>query len=144
VVILLPWHRQERICLTRLLRACGEKALLPGDRGRVGFVQSAMMLAASVHCCLRLPRCMGVHGAGKANRHKLKQPGKQDMLVTWGKGDRRVKWLGKSKWKALPEPLTLRQMILPSALCPLPSAFCPLPSTHPPRSSDRCTGIAAS
>lgn len=109
-VIALPWHRQERICLGRLLKACGEKALLLGDRGLVGFVQAAMMQAANVHCCLRLPRPQVVFGAGKANRRKLQTLGRQDMLVCWRKGSRRAGWISKRAWKALPEQLTLRQI----------------------------------
>lgn len=106
----LPWHRQERVCLTRLLKACGEKALLLGDRGMVGFVHVAMMHAANVHCCLRLPRWLVVFAAGKANHRKLKRLGKQDNLVIWRKGKQRVGWLSKPAWKALPEQLTLRQI----------------------------------
>lgn len=109
-VIALPWHRQERICLARLLKACVKKALLLGDRGMVGFVQLAMMQAASVHCCLRLPRPQVVFGGGKANRRKLQALGRQDLLVCWSKGEDRVGWISKRAWKALPEQLTLRQI----------------------------------
>jgi hypothetical protein len=109
-VIALPWHRQERICLTRLLKACGEKALLLGDRGMVGFVQLAMMQAANVHSCLRLPRPQVVFASGKANRRKLRALGRQDLLVRWSKGEARVRWISKRAWKALPEQLILRQI----------------------------------
>jgi hypothetical protein len=108
-VIPLPWSRRERVCLTRLLKACGEKALIPGDRGLVGFVQVALMQATGVHCRLRLPRWLVVGGRGKANRRRVKQLGRQDMPVSW-KRVRRVGWMSKERWKKLPEQLVLRQI----------------------------------
>lgn len=109
-VIALPWARQERVCLARLLKACGPNALLLGDRGLVGFAQVALMLAAGVHCCLRLPRWLVVHGRGKANHRRLKRLGKQDLLVSWRKSSAGVSWMSKRAWKALPGELVLRQI----------------------------------
>src|SRR5581483_11593918 len=109
-VIALPWHRQERVCLGRLLEACGPQALLLGDRGMVGFAQLALMLKAQVHGCLRLPRWLVVHGRGKANHRLLRRLGKQDLLVSWRKGSRPVGWMSKAAWTALPAGLTLRQI----------------------------------
>lgn len=109
-VIALPWARQERVCLGRLLKACGQGALLLGDRGMAGFAQLALVQKAKVECCLRLPRWLVVFGAGKANHRRVKRLGKQDMLVSWRKGGRRVGWMSKRAWKDLPEALTLRQI----------------------------------
>jgi hypothetical protein len=109
-VIALPWARQERVCLARLLKACGKAALLLGDRGMAGFAQVALMLEAQVHGCLRLPRWLVVHGHGRANHRRLRRLGKQDMLVSWRKGGRRVGWMSKLRWGRLPEQLTLRQV----------------------------------
>ena len=108
-VIALPWSRQERVCLTRLFKACGHKALMLGDRGMVGFCQLVMAQAAGTHCLLRLPRWLVVSGRGKANHRRLKQLGKQDMLVIWRKV-RRPSWMSKLRWKALPEQIVLRQI----------------------------------
>ena len=33
-------HRQERSCLSRLLKACDQNALLLADRGLVGFCKN--------------------------------------------------------------------------------------------------------
>jgi DDE family transposase len=109
-VIALPWARQERVCLARLLKACGEAALLLGDRGMAGFAQLALMGKAKVEGCLRLPRWLVVFGAGRANHRRLRPLGKQDMLVSWRKGGRRVGWMSKLRWGRLPERLTLRQI----------------------------------
>lgn len=108
-VIALPWHRQERVCLTRLFKACGHKALILADRGLVGFCQVVMGQAAGVDCLMRLPRWLVVEGRGKGNRRRLKKLGKQDMLVSW-KRVRRPTWLSLRKWKALPEQVVLRQI----------------------------------
>lgn len=109
-VTALPWSRQERTCLARLLKACGEAALLLGDRGLAGFAQMALMLAAKVDGCLRLPRWLVVYGRGKANHRRVKRLGKQDLLVVWRKGDRPPKWMSKERWAKLPDELTLRQI----------------------------------
>lgn len=109
-VIALPWARQERICLGRLLKACGKNALLLADRGMVGFAQLALMQKAIVHACLRLPRWQVVFGAGKANHRRLRRLGKQDLLVSWRKGKRCVGWMSRRAWQDLPQELTLRQI----------------------------------
>ena len=108
-VIPLPWSRQERVCLSRLFKACGKDAVILGDRGCGGFGQVALMLASGVHGCLRLPDWLVVHGRGKANHRLTRRLGKQDLLVTWKRG-RRVKWMSKRRWEELPEALTLRQI----------------------------------
>lgn len=108
-VLVLPWNRQERICLARLLKACGRAALLLGDRGMVGFAQVALMRHRAVECCLRLPRWLVVFGRGKANHRLVKRLGKQDLLVCWRKGSR-PKWLSKFSWARLPQELVLRQV----------------------------------
>jgi hypothetical protein len=108
-VIPLPWSRQERVCLTRLFKACGQAALILADRGLVGFCQIVMAQAADVHCLMRLPRWLVVSGRGKGNRRRLKKLGKQDMLVSWRRV-RRPTWLSLRQWKALPEQTVLRQI----------------------------------
>ena len=108
-VIPLPWSRQERVCLHRLFKACGEKAVVLGDRGLVGFCQLVTARAAGVDCLVRLPRWLVVLGRGKGNRRRLKTLGRQDMLVSWKKV-RRPTWLSLGKWKALPEQTVLRQI----------------------------------
>jgi hypothetical protein len=108
-VIALPWARQERVCLTRLFKACGKNALLLADRGLTGFAQTALMKAAGVEGCFRLPRWQVVKGRGKANLRRVRSLGKQDVLVTWHKS-RRVGWMSKRAWKKLPEQQILRQI----------------------------------
>lgn len=109
-VIALPWARQERVCLARLLKACGANAVLLADRGIPGFAQLALMLGAGVHGCFRLPKWQLVKGRGRANRRRVRPLGKQDVLVTWHKGNRRVGWMSRRAWKKLPEQITLRQV----------------------------------
>lgn len=108
-VIPLPWSRQERVCLHKLFKACGEKALVLADRGLVGYCQVVMARAAGVHCLMRLPRWLVVSGRGKGNRRRVRQLGRQDMLVTWTRV-RRPTWLSKLKWNQLPEQTVLRQI----------------------------------
>lgn len=108
-VIPLPWSRQDRVCFTRLFKACGEGALVLADRGLVGFCQVVMAQAAGVHCLMRLPRWLVVGGRGRGNRRRLRKLGRQDMLVVWKKV-RRPTWLSVVKWKALPAETVLRQV----------------------------------
>jgi DDE family transposase len=107
--IILPWARQERTCLARLLKSCGQGALLLADRGLGGYGQLAAMTAAGVHACIRLPRWLTVHGTGKANHRRIKRLGKQDLLVRWKK-TRIAPWMSKQRWKQLPDSLELRQI----------------------------------
>jgi len=108
-VIALPWARQERACLARLFKACGAGAVLLGDRGMVGFAHLALMRAAGVEGCFRLPRWLVVSGRGKGNRRVARRLGRQDVLVTWRK-TRRVGWMSRRRWDRLPAELTLRQV----------------------------------
>ena len=111
-VIALPWARQEFTCLGRLFKALGRDALLLGDRGLVSFVHLALLLRAGVHGCFRLPRQQIASGRGRRSHQKLKRLGRQDWLVTWIKDrkGRRVRWMSRIQWKALPQELTLRQI----------------------------------
>ena len=109
-VIALPHARQERTCLVRLLSCVKAGALLLGDRGMAGFAQVAMMLAAGVDGCLRLPRWLAVIGAGRVNHRRITRLGENDLLVRWTKPPRRVGWMSKQRWDLLPAELTLRQV----------------------------------
>lgn len=110
-VIALPWARQERACLTRLLAALARGTILLGDRGLVGFAQLALMHLAGVHGLLRLPRQVVVVGRGKGARRRLERLGKQDLLVSWVRqGLVRPKWMSRRRWLALGPELTLRQI----------------------------------
>jgi len=108
-VLLLPWARNERTCLHRLLKVLPPLSILLGDRGLVGFAQMATMMAAGVAACLQLPRWLVVHGRGKANHRRLRILGKQDVLVCWRRG-RRCTWMSKRAWDQLPGELVLRQI----------------------------------
>jgi hypothetical protein len=108
-VLLLPWARNERTCLHRLLAALPPLSILLGDRGLVGFAQMAKMTAAGVAACMQLPRWLVVHERGKANHRRLRRLGKQDMLVCWRRG-RRCAWMSKRAWNQLPCELVLRQI----------------------------------
>jgi hypothetical protein len=109
-VIALPWARQEQTCLSRLLRLMGAGDLMLGDRGLVSFAHVALALRAGVHCLLRLPRGLQVHGRGAGNRRRVRRLGRQDLLVRWSRPTARPAWLSATRWAALPEVLTLRQV----------------------------------
>ena len=108
-VLTLPWSRNERTCLHRMFKCLPPLSILLGDRGLVGFAQMATMMAAGVQGCLQLPRWLVVHGQGKANHRRIKNLGKQDMLVSWRRG-RRCAWMSKKAWNQLPQELVLRQI----------------------------------
>jgi hypothetical protein len=111
-VIALPWARQEFTCLGRLFKALGRNALLLGDRGLVSFAHLALLTRAGVHGCFRLPRNQMARGRGRRSHRGSKRLGRQDWLVRWIKDckGRRVRWMSRVRWKALPEELTLRQI----------------------------------
>jgi hypothetical protein len=111
-VIALPWSRQERTCLTRLLAALAGGTILLADRGFSGFAQLAMMRAAGIHGLLRLP-CQVVVGGKRRwrRRRQIGRLGKQDLLVSWTRdGLVRPRWMSRVRWGALPPELTLRQI----------------------------------
>jgi hypothetical protein len=105
----LPWSRNERTCLHRMLKVLPPLSILLGDRGLVGFAQVALMAAAGVQACLHLPRWLVVHGRGKGNHRRHKRLGRQDVLVRWRR-DRRCAWMSKKRWNQLPQELLLRQV----------------------------------
>ena len=111
-VIALPWARQERTCLGRLLGHMGVGDLMLGDRGLTGYAQLAMALARGVHVLMRLPKCMRVHGRGSGHHRRLRRLGRQDLLVRWTRPPtcRRPKWISRARWLALPPHLVLRQV----------------------------------
>jgi hypothetical protein len=110
-VIDLPHARGEQTVLTRMLRMLSPGDLLLGDRGLVSFAHVALMMRAGIHCLVRLPRGLVVHGRGKGSRKRLKQLGKQDMLVQWKKPPQhKLSWLSKFSWRKLPASLQLRQV----------------------------------
>ena len=67
-VIDLPHARGEQTVLARMLRMLSPGDLLLGDRGLVSFAHVALMMRAGIHCLIRLPRCMVVHGRGNGGR----------------------------------------------------------------------------
>jgi putative transposase len=109
-VIALPWARQEQTCLGRLLRLMGTGDLMLADRGLVSFAHVALALRAGVHCLMRLPRGLQVHGRGTGNRRRVRRLGRQDLLVRWSRPQARPGWLSAARWAALPDVLTLRQV----------------------------------
>jgi hypothetical protein len=110
-VIDLPHARGEQTVLTRMLRMLSPGDLLLGDRGLVSFAHVALMMRASVHCLIRLPRCMVVHGRGGGSKKCLKQLGRQDLLVQWNKPPQhKLSWMSKYRWLKLPVSLQLRQI----------------------------------
>jgi hypothetical protein len=111
-VIALPWARQEFTCLSRLLKAMGRNALLLGDRGLVSFAHLALMMQAGIHGCFRLPRQHAARGRGRRSHRPVKRLARQDWLVRWVKDckGRRVRWMSKVRWNALPRELLLRQI----------------------------------
>ncbi|MGD0138155.1 MAG: IS4 family transposase [Tepidisphaeraceae bacterium] len=109
-VIALPHARQERTCLGRLLSYLQPGDVLLLDRGFAGFAQVAMMLAAGVHCCMRLPQWLAVVGRGKGNRRRIRKLGRNDLLVRWIKPNQSAGWMSRNKWALLPAELMLRQI----------------------------------
>jgi hypothetical protein len=112
-VIALPAARQERTCLARLLRPLGNGDLVLGDRGLVSFAHVALALQRGIHCLMRLPQCMQVHGRGRGCRRRIGRLGRQDLLVRWQRPAyrrRRHAWMSRRRWAALPAQLTLRQV----------------------------------
>jgi hypothetical protein len=109
-VVALPHARQERTCLARLFRFLAPGDLLLGDRGLASFAHVALILAGGWHACLRLPRWLAVSGRGAGRHRRARRLGKQDLLVTWRKSDRRPAWMSRRAWAALPDALSLRQV----------------------------------
>ena len=109
-VIALPWARNERTCLDRLLRLMCRGDLMLADRGLVSFAHIALCLKRGIHCLLRLPKGLQVHGRGKGRRRLIQRLGKQDLLVCWKKPDRRPAWMSRQRFALLPEQLMLRQV----------------------------------
>jgi hypothetical protein len=109
-VVALPHARQERTCPARLFRFLAPGDLLLGDRGLASFAHLALILAGGWHACLRLPRWLAVSGRGAGRHRRARRLGKQDLLVTWRKSDRRPAWLSRRAWAALPDALALRQV----------------------------------
>lgn len=109
-VICLPARRQEYTCLSRLFAAIASNGLLLGDRGLVSFAHLAMLLAAGIQGCFRLPRGQVVFGRGRDSRRLIRRLGKQDLLVRWTAACRPT-WLSARRWQALAgQELTLRQI----------------------------------
>ena len=114
-VITLPCDRQEYTCLSRLFAAAakmGARSLLLGDRGLVSFTHLALLMAAGLQACFRLPRGQVVRGRGHGTRRRLKRLGKQDLLVCWSAA-RRPRWMSRKRWEKLglaQRQLTLRQI----------------------------------
>jgi Transposase DDE domain len=110
-VIDIPHVRNEQLVLTRMLKWLMPGDLLLADRGLVSFAHLACFMQAKVHCLMRLPRPLVVHGRGKGLRKRQEQLGRQDMLVRWEKPrQHKLKWLSKQRWNKLPKFLTLRQI----------------------------------
>jgi hypothetical protein len=110
-VIDLPHARNEQTVLTRMLGMLFAGDLLLGDRGLVSFAHIAVMMRQGIHCLIRLPRCMVVHGRGKGSRKRLKRLGRQDLLVQWNKPKQhKLSWMSKHRWRLLPASLQLRQI----------------------------------
>jgi hypothetical protein len=109
-IIVMPYGRQEYVCLSQLFKALVEKALVLGDRGLTSFVHLFLLIRAGHHGCFRLPRGKVTFGRGNASHRRIKRLGKQDSLVSW-KATRRPLWLSRGKWTAiLGQELTLRQI----------------------------------
>ena len=116
-VIDLPHARGEQTVLARMLRMLSPGDLLLGDRGLVSFAHVALMMRAGLHCLIRLPRCMVVHGRGnggkrgRGSKKRLKRLGRQDLLVQWNKPPQyKLSWMSKYSWRKLPASLQLRQI----------------------------------
>jgi Transposase DDE domain len=109
-VIALPHARQERTCLGRLLSYLNPGDLLLADRGFCGFAQLAMMIAAGVQGCMRIPQWQAVLGKGKGIRRRIRLLGRDDLLVRWTRPDHPAKWMSLRRWLQLPEALELRQI----------------------------------
>jgi hypothetical protein len=110
-VIDLPHARNEQMVLTRLIKWLIPNDLLMADRGLVSFAHLACFMKAKIQCMMRLPRPWVIHGRGKGIRKRIRQLGRQDMLVRWEKPrEHKVKWMSKFRWKKLPQFLILRQI----------------------------------
>ena len=109
-ITILPWARQEFTCLSRLFKSLAANSLLLGDRGLVSFTHLAMLKAAGMHGCFRLPRCQIVFRRGRGSRCLIRRQGKQDLLVRWT-ATVRPKWLSQKRWDDIKgQTLTLRQI----------------------------------
>jgi len=108
--IVLPWARQEFICLSRLFKAIVAGSVLLGDRGLVSFAHLSLLVGHGLHGCFRLPRGQVAFGRGRKSRRVMKRLGKQDLLVAWT-GTQRPKWLSKTRWAEISgQVLPLRQI----------------------------------
>jgi hypothetical protein len=110
-VIDLPHARNEQVVLTRLIKWLLPNDLLLADRGLVSFAHLACFMNAKIQCMMRLTRSLVIKGRGKGSRKRIRQLGRQDMLVRWEKPrQHKLKWLSKFSWKKLPRFLILRQI----------------------------------
>lgn len=108
-IISMPYRGSELRAFVPMLQHLVSGDLLLADRGLVSFAHLALLLSKGVCCCIRLPRSMIVQGRGKASRRKLRQLGRQDLLVEWRRGTR-PRWMSKPRFALLPDTLTLRQI----------------------------------
>jgi hypothetical protein len=106
----LPLCRQEMTVVQRLAKCMGKGALLLADRGFAGFAHVAVLTGAQIRCCLRLPKQLQVVGRGKGRLKWLKKLGKGDCLVSWQRPVKRVRWMSRRAWNALPAQMMLRQV----------------------------------
>jgi hypothetical protein len=110
-VIAIPCARQEQTVLSRMLSVLGGNDLLLGDRGLVSFAHLCLIMGAGIQGCFRLPKSMVTHERQGKVRRILKCLGKGDRLVQWSKPQySRPHWLSLSRWRALPDGITVRQI----------------------------------
>lgn len=108
-IIALPAHRGERSGLKRLFGDLTAGDLVMGDRGLVSFAHLALLAAAGLNGCFRLPRCLVVDPKGRAHGRRTCHLGRQDWLVCWTPAQRPA-WMTKTEWGAMPAELVLRQI----------------------------------
>jgi hypothetical protein len=108
-IISMPYAGSELRAFACMLRHLLPGDLLLADRGLVSFAHLALLCARGVSVCIRLPRQMVVRGRGKGLRRRLRQLGRQDMLVQWNRTPR-PRWMNARRFALLPQSLVLRQI----------------------------------
>ena len=104
----LPAHRQEHMCVKRMIAHLQPGQVVVAGRGLVSFMFLCELTQAAVQACLRLPLLHMARAQG--SRRILKVLGKGDLLVHWDKSPARSKAYSRRAYAALPASLVLRQI----------------------------------
>jgi len=94
----------------RLWRLLEKGCVLLADRGFCGFADYWTLLQRGVDAVMRL------HARRGPGARKIKILAKGDWLVEWKKTGAAPKWMTPEQWRALPDTLLVRHIVVPAAI----------------------------